>query len=61
MRPEKRVAMTGSDCAVRTFHGKQGGQADILKVCVFVKEVYPRGLTFALWEEFVHKQNPSSP
>lgn len=32
--------MTVSDRAVRSFHGKQGGQKDILKAWVFVQEVY---------------------
>lgn len=32
--------MTVSDHAVRSFHGKQGGQTDILKAWVFVREVY---------------------
>lgn len=32
--------MTVSDRAVRSFHGKQGGQTDILKAWVFVREVY---------------------
>lgn len=31
--------MTVSDRAVRSFHGKQGGQTDILKAWVFVREV----------------------
>lgn len=39
-KKEERVGMTVSDCAVRSFHGKQGGQADILKGCVFVREVH---------------------
>lgn len=32
--------MTVSDRAVRSFHGKQGGQTDILQAWVFVREVY---------------------
>lgn len=30
----RRVGMTVSDCAVRSFHGKKGGQTDILNLCI---------------------------
>lgn len=40
--------MTVSDRAVRSFHGKQGGQTDILKAWVFVREVYTLS-----WRNFI--------
>lgn len=37
--------MTVSDCDAGSFHGKQGGQTDILKGCI-----YEESLTFSLWK-----------